>query len=269
MTRRCQILRGFSLIELLVVIAIIGVLIATLSTAILSVREAARRTQCANRLRQVGIATHIYHSQNRHFPRGSQNEWSRIGQILPFLEENDIYESFEFQSEPFVPPNDEHTGRVISTLLCTSDPISDRVHASSALTDQQFAHTNFLGTYDSGNATSRGMFGRDIKNRMRDVTDGNSKTLFVGERGVVVVDTVSFGWWAWGGIRDTYLNVAKGCRPGRSGDIASASHWWSHHPNGANFLFVDGAVRFLTYSIDDKAFEALATKDGSDQVDDF
>src|SRR4051794_32791391 len=98
--------RGFTLIELLVVISIIGVLMALLLPAVQSVREAARRAQCVNNLKQIGLALHNYHSAIGSFPLGGTltntnystlpmflgyNTWSAHGQLLPYLEQTPLY----------------------------------------------------------------------------------------------------------------------------------------------------------------------------------
>jgi prepilin-type processing-associated H-X9-DG protein len=111
------------------------------------------------------------------------------------------------------------------------------------------------------------MFGEYGQVRLAEVTDGTSRTLFVGERGIVEANGLSYGWWVWG--PETVLAASNGFRPGRGENPQSATHWWSYHPDGAEFLFVDGSVRFLSYSIDPQAFASLGTKDGGEVVSGF
>src|SRR5437868_1405501 len=105
--------RGFTLIELLVVIAIIGVLVALLLPAVQSAREAARRSQCSNNLKQIGVALHNYHSAHDVFPLGSSYQpyappatsngwdcWSAQALMLPFMEQNAIYGAINFNFAP-------------------------------------------------------------------------------------------------------------------------------------------------------------------------
>src|SRR3954451_2672849 len=94
--------RGFTLIELLVVIAIIGVLIALLLPAVQAAREAARRSQCTNNLKQIGIALHNYHDGTGSLPWGhgpfGWNDWSASVMLLPFIEQKQIYDAINFNA---------------------------------------------------------------------------------------------------------------------------------------------------------------------------
>jgi prepilin-type N-terminal cleavage/methylation domain-containing protein/prepilin-type processing-associated H-X9-DG protein len=138
MTTKTQ--RGFTLIELLVVIAIIGVLIALLLPAVQAAREAARRAQCVNNLKQIGLAMHNYHQTNDRFPQGHSEsasqigyaggyagwtEWSAQAELLQYMEQGNIYNSINFDfcggynyGESV---NATSWTRVISTFLCPSD----------------------------------------------------------------------------------------------------------------------------------------------------
>jgi len=254
---------GFSLVELLVVIAIIGVLTALLLPAIQAARETARRASCKSNLRQLGIALHGHHETRRRFPPGSRNEWSWNGQLLPYLELTALFESYDFHYEPFEPPNDTNLDALVPSMLCSSDPHSHSVHVDTY--GYQFAHTNYLGSLHG--AQSRGMFGYHGGLRLKQVTDGTSKTLFVGERGVVHDGVDTHGWWTWGA--GTVITATQPFEHGRYDDPQSIAHWWSYHPGGALFLFVDGSVRFLRHSIDQDTFAALASKDGGELVGDF
>ena len=92
--------RGFTLIELLVVIAIIAVLIALLLPAVQAAREAARRSQCVNNLKQIGLAMHNYHSSINALPwdhgPGGWNEWSSLVMLLPYMEQQPLFNSINF-----------------------------------------------------------------------------------------------------------------------------------------------------------------------------
>ena len=252
--------RGFTVIELLVTVAVIGLLVALLLPSVNAARESARRAQCASRLRQVGLSLHGYHGLHRTFPAGSHNSWSWLTHILPQMDQQVLYEQYDFRRLPFDEPNSEYLDANLPLVLCPSDPHSERIHSSSGLGGLQFAHTNYLGSLAVG--SSRGMFPYDQGIRMSKVTDGTSKTLHVGERGVVFDGVNTHGWWTWG--EATSIATTQPFQPGGYDDPGAMVHWWSHHGGGGNFLLVDGAVRFLAYDIDANTFAALGTRDAGD-----
>ena len=119
---------GFTLIELLVVIAIIAILVALLLPAVQQAREAARRTQCKNNLKQIGIALHSYHDVYKTFPPAyipdedgkPMHSWRVL--ILPFIEQQALYEQYDF-NEPWDGPNNSQLANVvISVYQCPSSP---------------------------------------------------------------------------------------------------------------------------------------------------
>ena len=264
-SRHAPLCRGFTLVELLVVIAIIGVLVALLLPAVQAVREASRRMTCQNNFRQLGIALHNYHSQFSVFPPGSLNEWSWNARILPQLEQKNVYERFAFGLEPFEDGNNQQLAHEVPVLLCPSDPHGDSVHESEPLGGLRFAHTNYLGSIDSG--SKGGMFGYYKPTAIRDVRDGTSQTLMVGERGVVDDGEDTHGWWTWGAA--TSISASQEFREGDHSQPSDINHWWSYHSGGSQFLFVDGSVHFLPYSTDGKTFQALGTRNGGEIVGEF
>ncbi|NLS90754.1 MAG: DUF1559 domain-containing protein [Planctomycetaceae bacterium] len=126
---------GFTLVELLVVIAIIGILIALLLPAVQAAREAARRSQCSNNVKQIGLALHNYHDTFKAFPFSfmidppnypasldgvNANVWSIP--ILPFMEQTALYDQYNTNLPPFMPPNADLIDEVLPVFLCPSAP---------------------------------------------------------------------------------------------------------------------------------------------------
>jgi prepilin-type N-terminal cleavage/methylation domain-containing protein len=119
--------RGFTLVELLVVIAIIGILVALLLPAIQAAREAARRSQCQNNLKQFGVALHNYHDAHGALPNGAPSKyWTGIGGtwaalLLPYLEEQNVYNQLDLKKSLSDPVNKTAVTTVIATFICPSD----------------------------------------------------------------------------------------------------------------------------------------------------
>lgn len=187
--------RGFTLIELLVVIAIIAVLIALLLPAVQQAREAARRTQCKNNLKQIGLSLHNYHDSFNVFPPtfcvgpGGGGEWSIHARILPYADQANMYNAIDFSSNynqtTAAFPNGIKTMRV-PFMICPSDP-KDRMRTTSAGVPDHYPHTYAanLGTwfvFDPATGQSGdGSFGPNSRTGSRDFTDGMSNTLGFSE----------------------------------------------------------------------------------------
>jgi prepilin-type N-terminal cleavage/methylation domain-containing protein/prepilin-type processing-associated H-X9-DG protein len=198
--------RGFTLIELLVVIAIIAVLIALLLPAVQSAREAARRIQCTNNMKQIGLALHNYLSANNAFPMGGSKqyglpqfnigpaEWenfSSFAMMLPFLEQNPIYSACNLMICPDTgygyaqPPNATAYNTKLNTFLCPSDPFSGVQNLCNYMAS--FGTTTYMPYYQVGNLNSlnqgdtTGLFTIWKSYTIQSVTDGTSNTMAFAE----------------------------------------------------------------------------------------
>jgi|688.fasta_scaffold202772_1 prepilin-type N-terminal cleavage/methylation domain-containing protein/prepilin-type processing-associated H-X9-DG protein len=188
--------RGFTLIELLVVIAIIAVLISLLLPAVQSAREAARRAQCINNLKQIGLGLHNYHSSHGGFPlggsrapRGSANnnfdpwtQWSAQALLLPYLEQTPLYNSANFSWAPAGdgstsdPINSTAYLTKIAAFLCPSDGNAGKSNMNSyhGSTGVSSAQGGFTGL-------TSGIFATWASTNIADVTDGTSNTVAFAE----------------------------------------------------------------------------------------
>ncbi|MGE3820676.1 MAG: DUF1559 domain-containing protein [Isosphaeraceae bacterium] len=188
--------RGFTLIELLVVIAIIGVLIALLLPAVQAAREASRRVQCVNNLKQIGLAIHGYVGSTGVLPFGQGPEptqswcgWSSLAMLLPYLEQTPVYQSINFDvpggSDPSRPENLTAREVRIATFLCPSDV--DRLTSPSG-------HNNYAACTgidpNMNNGVTSGLFGGmygpgpyvPVTVGLAEITDGTSQTVAFAER---------------------------------------------------------------------------------------
>ncbi|MDB5337001.1 MAG: xcpT 17 [Planctomycetaceae bacterium] len=191
--------RGFTLIELLVVIAIIAVLIALLLPAVQQAREAARRSQCKNNIKQIGLALHNYHDAMTVFPTGATGKAMGLAFILPYLDQSPLYNLINFNIDIYGPASQPAINTVIPVFVCPSNPTSavgytvsgGAWYGSIAMVDYALVCGSDLGPNTSplagGALACNGVFcyttkwGTLAKIGMKDITDGSSNTFGVGE----------------------------------------------------------------------------------------
>jgi len=207
---RFMLRRAFTLVELLVVIAIIGILIALLLPAVQAAREAARRSQCANNLKQAGLALHNYHDTHRCFPSqgqgtetGNQATSTRRGlsalvMMLPYMEQGALYDQFSSpQASPAYPAwgpvpwygwNFRPHNNQVATMLCPSDGASQLRDLGGTPywwqgdTNYNFCLGDTVNTDWRGRSRVRGIFGADTFYAIRDIKDGTSNTIAMSEQ---------------------------------------------------------------------------------------
>ncbi|NBV44376.1 MAG: DUF1559 domain-containing protein [Planctomycetia bacterium] len=307
--------RGFTLVELLVVIAIIGTLVGLLLPAVQAAREAARRSSCQNNIKQVGLAVINFENSRRKLPAGFTQDripapsgafqgHSVFYYVLPFIEETNLFNSMDAK----VPLNNRATtatggkaAAVVPTLLCPSDALPNTpIPYPYTGTPAEF----YGGTSYKANGGSRPIFATSSTNdgvfmcfgtasrkatsaptgievRLKDITDGTTKTIMFGERFHKDANFDTFtvaGWnsgstivswsrWYPAGGDNGLGNLMGGSfapigyttpwPAGGSGAPTSQSAWFtfqdqrlsafgSGHPAGANFSLCDGSVRFMS-----------------------
>jgi prepilin-type N-terminal cleavage/methylation domain-containing protein/prepilin-type processing-associated H-X9-DG protein len=289
--------RGFSLIELLVVMAILGVLTALLLPAVQQARAAAARMQCTNNLKQLGLALHLYHDTHRSFPPAFMNYGPYISTfrfthgwapfILPEIEQRALYDLYHWEVPLYHPLNQPVVARHLAIFQCPSAP-GNRISTMPpfALFSGQGAcgdYANTLGIDPAlGAGDVRGVLAEQMPARMADVTDGTSNTILLTEcagrpqlwqagRGGTE-QVVEGGPWA-GFKNGVQLQGATHDGKSRPGPCAlnctNLSEVYSFHSGGANAVFADGHVRFLSASIDIHTFAALVTRAGGEVPGDF
>jgi len=299
---------GFTLIELLVVITIIAVLVGLLLPAVQSAREAARRAQCSNNLKQMGLAMHGYHDTHGKFPsayvsavaEGVLNYpelgpgWGWGAMILGQMEQRALANAINFSLQIIDAGSMTARGTVVSVYLCPSSTSDGPVilrrsekgpPVASDIAPGQYIASAGQGEVEDVPGDNNGVLYRNSAIGLRDITDGASQTLLLGERSRNVCDATWVGAVpsviictkpGWG-VRDCATsNVMVMANTGPWEDerwVNTPNHknskthyFWSLHPGGCNFVMGDGSVRFIKDTVNPQAFSAIATRGGGEVV---
>jgi len=287
---------GFTLIELLVVIAIIAILIALLLPAVQQAREAARRTQCRNNLKQIGLAFHNYHDAHLQFPPGFLFQdprmsgradrpnrspgWGWQTMILPHIDQANIYNQIIFDGRGMsAPPHNNVINKHFSLQVCPSatNPTHIQLGPDNVGVVPGIAASNYLACpgsfvqsayFNSPAGRKNGVIIEDGNIKIRDVTDGTTNTILVGEtRFWGNGNNYGAGGFLWDprwyGSLQTRDGIARADAPEavmRAGefrinppsladDNTKRNSFGSQHVGGAMFLLGDGSVRFVSDTI--------------------
>lgn len=220
-----------------------GILVALLLPAVQAAREAARRVQCSNNLKQIGLAMHNYHDVHGTFPPAfiaDQNgrpmhSWRVF--LLPYLERSDLYQRYDFNKPWDSPENQALANEIIAVYSCPSDA-------------KPSSKTSYMVVEGTGT-----IFDGPQSSMIQTITDGTSNTILVVE---VTGSTVN--WLEPKDISPAdFVARATAKTPGPGGKL-------SNHVGGANVLFADGSVQFISSNVDPRVLQAMVTRSGGEVV---
>jgi prepilin-type N-terminal cleavage/methylation domain-containing protein len=288
-------LRAFTLVELLVVIAIIGVLVALLLPAVQAAREAARRSTCANNMKQIGLAIAQYQLAKTVYPPSNTDDvfgfganpsernhsWASV--IMPYVEQSALKDEINFTISSMDPVNHPAAGTIVPIYRCpsyTGPSMTEDVHYAAG----KYAIGNYvsIGASDVDHVYAVSMKPEGVifpvsEIKPKEVTDGLSKTMFIAESREeklrVWIDGRTGAFTAvpydvnnfYSSHQRASLNYTPYYNDGT--DVKCAYGPSSMHPGGAHHLYGDGSVHFLLDTISKANYVALCTRAKGEVVD--
>jgi prepilin-type N-terminal cleavage/methylation domain-containing protein len=295
---------GFTLIELLVVIAIIGVLIGLLLPAVQKVREAANRAACENNLKQIGLALHNYHHVNDSFPSAylyvavdddtpphyTRPGWGWGTLLLPYLDQDVLARQIDLTTPIESPRCRELSKTVLRVFVCPSDQDTGvyMILDDNGADLMAAASTSYTANYGAGRGEigekpnqGNGVFFRNSAISIKDITDGSSTTLAIGERASLFAQAPWVGAINGGtirvnpnapvvlhGIEEAPVFVMAGITNyfPPNDEMSVLYGFFSAHPKAIMFTFADGSVHPIHASIEPTVYQALATRAGNEVI---
>jgi prepilin-type N-terminal cleavage/methylation domain-containing protein len=311
MSRRKPAGRGFTLGELLVVIAIIGLLVALLLPAVQAARESARRSTCQGHLYQLGLALQNYANTHLQLPPASTSPvdfgvWnyaadpsvhlhSWAGMLLPYVEEQSLWRTIDFNVSALAPANHRAAATIVSIYRCPSFVGEDFSREPKYLVmAKEFAIRNYVAMGSTTVGTLWGPGVRGIRQpdgaiycqsatRLKDISDGLSKTILIAETREQNVAVWIDGTGAAAVARPFTADVV----PSYALDVSSLNHepyyaWGdavdsidcqfgpsSMHPGVVGHALADGSARFIADDIDPRLYDALVTRAGGEVIEEM
>jgi prepilin-type N-terminal cleavage/methylation domain-containing protein/prepilin-type processing-associated H-X9-DG protein len=282
--------RAFTLIELLVVIGILAVLIGMILPAVQKTRAAALRTQCANNMRQIGVALYTYHELQKRLPPGYVSKvgpdnvdlgpgWGWAAHLLPHVEQISVARQLDFAADIGAARNAAGRTAALEIFRCPADDGPATFTAWGTKATVGFA--NYVGMFGPGEigenpGAGLGIFYRNSTTALIQILDGASNTLMIGERS----SNLALSTWT-GAVTGAEVPPVRSSGLDSEGAAVLCLGHTGHTPNnalnhvddfasrhvqGVNFLFADGSVRAINDGINPILWQALGTRAGAETL---